>query len=108
MYQPEYYAFDVVVLEVSDEFPRRITALTIIGKSMVGGYHEDEIFSWTDKKPRQMPKEEPKITKEQLEIISKTYVGENLSKLLFFNGITAIEDLPMAKASELISKLKRE
>ena len=47
---PEYYAFDVVEMEVSDEMPRRITALTIIGKSMTDGYHEDTIFSWTDKK----------------------------------------------------------
>ena len=48
-YVPEYYSFDVVRLEVSDEFPRRITALTIIGKSMNGGYHEDCIFDWSDK-----------------------------------------------------------
>lgn len=47
---PEYYAFDVVQMDVSDEMPRRITALTIIGKSMSDGYHEDEIFNWTDKK----------------------------------------------------------
>lgn len=54
---PEYYAFDVVEMEVSDDFPRRITALTIIGKTMVGGYHEDEIFSWKEKK--KPPKEKP-------------------------------------------------
>lgn len=48
-YVPEYYAFDVVRLEVSDELPRRITALTITGKSMQGGYHEDCIFEWSDK-----------------------------------------------------------
>lgn len=48
-YVPEYYSFDVVRLEVSDELPRRITALTITGKSMQGGYHEDCIFEWEDK-----------------------------------------------------------
>ena len=48
-YVPEYYTFDVVRLEVSDELPRRITALTIIGKSMQGGYHEDCVFEWSDK-----------------------------------------------------------
>lgn len=54
-YAPEYYSFDVVRLEVTDEFPRRITALTITGKSMQGGYHEDCIFEWVDK---QAPKEQ--------------------------------------------------
>ena len=48
-YVPEYYTFDVIRLEVSDELPRRITALTINGKSMQGGYHEDCIFDWEDK-----------------------------------------------------------
>lgn len=48
-YVPEYYSFDVVRLDVTDEAPRRITALTITGKSMQGGYHEDCIFEWTDK-----------------------------------------------------------
>lgn len=51
-YVPEYYSFDVVRLEVSDEFPRRITALTITGKSMQGGYHEDCIFEWEEKQPK--------------------------------------------------------
>ena len=51
-YIPEYYSFDVVRLEVSDEFPRRITALTIMGKSMQGGYHEDCVFDWADKQPK--------------------------------------------------------
>lgn len=52
---PEFYAFDVVEMEVSDEMPRRITALTINGKTMVGGYHEIEVFSWKDNKA---PKED--------------------------------------------------
>ena len=50
---PDYYAFDVVEMEVTDEMPRRITKLTIIGKSMTGGYHEDEIFNWSEKKPKE-------------------------------------------------------
>lgn len=52
-YVPEYYSFDVVRLDVSDELPRRITALTIIGKSMQGGkYHEDCIFEWSEKQTK--------------------------------------------------------
>lgn len=113
VWQPEYYAFDVVRMEVSDEIPRKITALTIIGKSMQGGYHEDEIFDWTDKSkpaPKQQPKatEEPKATPNQVEVLKKIYVGDNLVKLLKANNITAIENLPMAKASEIISKLKKK
>ena len=104
-YVPEYYAFDVVQMEVTDEKPRRITALTIIGKSMQGGYHEDEIFSWTEKSK---PKAEPKATPNQIEVLKKRYSGANLKKLLEINGITAIEELPMAKASEIISKLKKK
>lgn len=109
---PEYYAFDVVNMEVTDEMPRRITALTIIGKSMQGGYHEDEIFSWTDKKPtpkqKPMLKDEPKATPKQIEVLKKTYTGDNLTKLLEANNITTIEDLPMSKASEIIGKLKKK
>ena len=112
VWQPEYYAFDVVEMEVSDEMPRRITKLTIIGKSMQGGYHEDEIFSWSDKStkaaPKAEPKAAPKATPKQIEVLKKTYTGDNLVKLLTVNNITAIEDLPMAKASEIISKLKKK
>ena len=103
---PEYYAFDVVEMEVSDELPRRITALTIIGKSMEGGYHEDEIFKWTDKtKP---PKTEAKATPKQVEMLKKHYTGENLTKLLTVNGIDKIEDLSLKKASEIIAKLQKK
>ena len=51
---------------------------------------------------------ERKATPKQLEIISKVYVGENLTKLLEANGITAIEELTMAKASDIIGKLKKK
>ena len=112
VYVPEYYAFDVVEMEVSDDFPRRITALTIIGKSMQGGYHEDEIFSWTDKNQhrKQIPmlKDEPKATPKQLEILKKVYTGDNLAKLLELNGITAVEELPMVKANDLVGKLQKK
>lgn len=51
---------------------------------------------------------ERKATPKQLEIICKVYVGENLAKLLEANGITAIEELTMAKASDIIGKLKKK
>lgn len=108
---PEYYAFDVVEMEVSDEIPRRITKLTIIGKSMQGGYHEDEIFSWTDKSkpaPKAEPKADAKATPKQIELLKEKYKGDNLAKLLTLNNIKSIEELPMAKASEIIAKLKKK
>lgn len=40
----------------------------------------------------------------QIEVLSKIYTGENLEKLLKMNNIEKLEDMPMSKASELISK----
>lgn len=57
------------------------------------------------KTTEQEPKEELKATPKQLEILNKYYTGEKLTKLLEMNKISKIEDLPMTKASELISKL---
>lgn len=111
---PEYYEFDVVEMVVSDELPRRITELTIVGLSMEGGFHEDEIFKWTDKKtppkiePRVELKPEAKATPKQIELLKKTYQGENLDKLLAHNNITKIEDLSLKKASEIIGKLNKK
>lgn len=50
--------------------------------------------------------EEPKATPKQLEILKKIYTGDRENKLLELNSISKIEDLSMAKASELISKLR--
>ncbi len=50
--------------------------------------------------------EEAKATSKQLDILKKVYTGELLDKLLKANSITKIEDISMAKASELISKLR--
>ena len=51
---------------------------------------------------------EPKATPKQIEVLKKTYTGDNLTKLLEANKITAIEELPMSKASEIIGKLKKK
>lgn len=53
-------------------------------------------------------KQEPKATPKQIEILNKYYKDDMLSKLLKSNNITKIEDLPMTKASELISKLSNK
>ena len=49
-----------------------------------------------------------KATPKQIEVLSKTYTGENLAKLLKANGVERIEDISMTKASELIGKLKKK
>lgn len=47
---------------------------------------------------------ERKASPRQIEVLSKIYIGENLIKLLKMNNIEKLEDMPMSKASELISK----
>lgn len=51
-------------------------------------------------------KEVKKATPKQIEFLKSKYEGENLEKLLKANNITKIEDLPLAKASEIIGKLR--
>ncbi len=46
-----------------------------------------------------------KASPNQVKILAKNYTGENLAKLLEVNGVDKLEDIPMAKASELISKI---
>ena len=52
-------------------------------------------------------KSEKKASPKQIELLQKYYTGENLEKLLQVNSISKIEDLPMQKASDIISKLKK-
>lgn len=47
---------------------------------------------------------ERKASPRQVEVLSKIYTGDNLIKLLKMNNIEKLEDMPMSKASELISK----
>lgn len=60
----------------------------------------------TDEFANQTGQEEKKATPNQIKLLSEKYTGDNLNKLLEVNKISKIEDLPMVKASELISKLK--
>ncbi len=47
-----------------------------------------------------------KASPKQIEVLKRAYVGENMVKLLESNGLKAIEEMPMEKASELIGKLR--
>jgi hypothetical protein len=59
--------------------------------------------------PKTAPKaDDRKATPKQIEVLAKTYTGENLTKLLKANGVERIEDISMSKASELIGKLKKK
>ena len=51
---------------------------------------------------------ERKASPRQIEVLSKNYTGENLEKLLKLNKIDKLEDMPMAKASELISIIMKQ
>ena len=47
--------------------------------------------------------EEKKASPKQIDILSKYYTGDNLTKLLNSNNIENLEDMPMKRATELIS-----
>ena len=54
----------------------------------------------------QESKDERKATPKQVEYLATKYTGANLEKLLKANNITKLEDISMAKASEIIGKLR--
>lgn len=62
-------------------------------------------YSTAEEQPATDPKEAKKATPKQIEILAKNYTGENLTKLLEVNNLEKLEDMPMTKASELITKL---
>ena len=57
-------------------------------------------------KPKKVTRKGTKnASPKQVAMLLQSYKGDNLKKLLEANGIEKIEDLPMTKASELISKI---
>lgn len=51
---------------------------------------------------------ESKASPKQIEMLKKYYVGDNLTKLLETNNLKQIEDMPMKRASEIISELMKK
>ena len=51
-------------------------------------------------------KTERKATPKQVEVLANVYKGDNLKKLLESQNVEKLDDIPMSKASELISKIK--
>ena len=60
------------------------------------------------KKENSDNKAERKASPKQIDILLENYEDENLDKLLKLNGLKKIEDISMAKASELIEKLYKK
>lgn len=52
-------------------------------------------------------KKERKASPKQIEMLSRFYKGDKLEALLQFNGIEKLEDMPMEKASSLITKITK-
>lgn len=50
---------------------------------------------------------ERKASPKQIEMLSRFYKGDKLEALLQFNGIEKLEDMPMEKASSLITKITK-
>lgn len=59
-----------------------------------------------EEKPEE--KMERKASAKQIEIIAKRYTGENLTKLLQACGVEKLEDLPLKKASDIITALMKK
>lgn len=74
---------------------------------MIGLIGGDTVASAEEVKNAMLNHGERKASEKQIEILSKAYKGENLTKLLETNGIERLEDITMSKASEIISKLRR-
>lgn len=53
-------------------------------------------------------KTERKASAKQIEIIAKRYTGDNLTKLLQACGVEKLEDLPLKKASDIITALMKK
>ena len=59
------------------------------------------------KQPEEKAKEERKASPKQVELIRKAY-GDNLGKLLEALGVETAEDIPLKKASDIISAVMKK
>ena len=67
---------------------------------------ENDMFDVTSGKENE--KKELKATPEQVKFLANVYKGDLLTKLLESNKITKLEDLPIQKASALITAIKKK
>ena len=74
---------------------------------IITGDDPDQEHSPDNAKYTKAQTDDRKATPKQIEVLSKTYTGENMTKLLKSCGVENIEDISMTKASELIGRLKK-
>ena len=83
-------------------------ALSVACKSLGMGadvYWGDSKYQVSENEPK---KEELKISPKQIEILTKFYVGENMTKLLKTNKIDKLEDMSLTKANSIIKELMKK
>lgn len=90
-------------LDTGDKAPGK--AMTYADKYALMKAYKISTGDDPDKEPSPENGLEKKATEKQIDFLLKHYEGENLDKLLKTNNIDKIEDLPMTKASELISNI---
>ena len=103
------FAVTNVEIEING-YSRRITKLEITNTAT-----KKVCFSWSiaegqknenAPKPKKTEAVPVKATEEQIQYLSKFYIGENLNRLCVANNISDISELPFAKAVTLIEKIK--
>lgn len=83
-------------------------ALMKVYKISTGEDPDQKASEDTEYTKQEDAQDERKASPKQMEIIRKYYQGENLGKLLEACGIEALEDLPMKKASDIISAVTKK
>lgn len=101
-YRPEYYEFEVTKLDISED--KKIIGLTIIGKSIKGGYHEDTIFDFSKGKKPTIIKQEM-ATKTQIKEIRDLEV--NIDNVFKRFNIASLEELTKEQAHFIIETKKQ-
>lgn len=77
-----------------------------VGRALgMAGFGIDTSVASAEEVANAINNQEKKATPKQLEILREKYTGANLTKLLDANKISRLEDLPLKKASEIITKL---
>ena len=68
-------------------------------------YWANDKTKYTESEQQETTGTVKKASPKQVELLAKHYTGDNLKKLLEVNGVTKLEDIPMSKASDLLTKI---
>lgn len=99
---------NITSFDVNKAIQRSLTKA--IGRHGLGLYiYAGEDLPEEEKKVKEEEKKKNSLaTPRQVEILSKIYKDENLTKLLQANNITKLEELSLKKASEIIKQLREK